>query len=66
MRDYIVAIEQRLDVKYADLLKDLATVEQRNKLTVADEYPGFLDDYSRVLSDGSIKNCEDNNEADYE
>ena len=41
-------------------------VERRNKLTVADEYPEFLDEYNCVISDGSIPNCEDNNNTDDE
>ena len=41
-------------------------VEQWNKLTVADEYPEFLDEYNRVISDGLIPNGEDDNETYYE
>ena len=37
MREYIIAIEQILDVKDADLSKDLAMVDRWNNLTVADE-----------------------------
>ena len=45
---------------------DLAMVELWNKLTIADEDPEFLDEYNRVLSDGSIPNGEDDNERDGE
>ena len=43
MREYNIAIDQRLDVKDADLSKDLAMVERWNKMTVADEDLEFLD-----------------------
>ena len=66
MRDHNIAIEQRLDVKDADLSKDLAILEQWNKLTVADEDPEFLDEYNHVISDGSIPNGEDDNETNDE
>ena len=64
MIDCNIAIEQRPDVKDADLSKDLAMVEIWNNLTVVDEDPGFLDQYNRVISDGSIPNDKDNNETD--
>ena len=41
-------------------------VERQNKLTVVDEDPWFLDEYNRVISDGSITNGEDNNNTDDE
>ena len=66
MIEYNIAIEQRLEVKDADLSNDLAMVELWNKLTIADEDPEFLDEYNRVLSDGSIPNGEDDNERDGE
>ena len=43
MREYNIAVEQRLDVNYADLLKELAMVDRWNKLTVVDEDTEFLD-----------------------
>ena len=43
MREYNIAIERRLNVKEADLLKDLAMVYRWNKLAIADEDPEFLD-----------------------
>ena len=43
MREYNIAVEQRLDVNDADLLKELAMVDRWNKLTVVDEDPEFLD-----------------------
>ena len=52
-------VEQRLDVKDADLSKDLALVEQRNKLTVVGEDTEFLDEYNRVISDGPIPDGEE-------
>ena len=63
MRESNIAIEQRLDVKDAYLSKDLVMLERCNKLTVADEDPDFLDEYNRVISDGSIPNGEDNNDT---
>ena len=66
MIEYNIAIEQRLEVKDADLSNDFAMVELWNKLTIADEDPEFLDEYNRVLSDGSIPNGEDDNERDGE
>ena len=44
MREYKISIERRIDVNDADLSKDLAMVDQRNKLTIADEDPEFLDE----------------------
>ena len=64
MREYIITIKQRLDVKDADLLKDLAMAKQWNKLTVSDEDTEFLGESNRVISYGSIKNGEDNIETD--
>ena len=58
MRDYNIAIEQRLDVKDADLSKDLAMLDRWNNLTVADDDPEFLDKYNSLISDGSIPNGE--------
>ena len=39
-------------------------VELWDKLTVADEDPEFLDEYNRVIIDGSIPNGEDDNKID--
>ena len=39
MREYDIAIEWRLDIKDADLYKDITMVDRWNKLTVADEDP---------------------------
>ena len=44
MREYNITIERRLDVKDADLSKDLAMVDRHNKLTIADEDPELLDE----------------------
>ena len=66
MREYNIAVEQRLDVNDADLLKELAMVDRWNKLTVVDEDPEFLDQYIQVISDVSIPNSEDDNETDDE
>ena len=63
---YDIAIERRLDVNDADLSKELAMVDQWNKLTVADEDTEFLGESNRVISYGSIKNGEDNIETDAE
>ena len=43
MRGYNIEIEQRLDIKDADLLKYLTMVERWNKLTVVNADPEFLD-----------------------
>ena len=51
MREYKIAIEQRLYVKDADLSKDLDMVERWNNLTVADEDTDILDEYNCVISD---------------
>ena len=51
MRDYNIEIEQRLDVRDTYVSNYLAMVERRNKLTVADAYPGLLDKYNFVISD---------------
>ena len=61
MRKYNIAIEQRIDVKYADLSKDLVMAERWNKMTIVDEDTEFLDKYNGVISDGSIPNGEDDN-----
>ena len=66
MRDYNIEIEQRLDVRDTYVSNYLAMVERRNKLTVADEYPEFLDEYNCVISDGLITNGEYDNETDDE
>ena len=66
MREYDITIERRLDVKDADLSKDLIMVNQWNNLNVADEDPKFLDESNRVISDGSILNGKGDNEADGE
>ena len=39
-------------------------LEQWNKLTVADDDPEFLDEYNRVIRDGSIPNVEYDNKTD--
>ena len=61
MRYSNIMIEQRLDVKDADLSKDLAMVYRWNELTIADEDQEFLDEYNYVISDGSIPNVIDDN-----
>ena len=61
MRYLNIMIEQRLDVKDADLSKDLAMVYRWNELTIADEDQEFLDEYNYVISDGSIPNVIDDN-----
>ena len=61
MRYLNIMIEQRLDVKDADLSKDLAMVYRWNELTIADEDQEFLDEYNCVISDGSIPNVIDDN-----
>ena len=62
--EYNIAIEQRIDVKDADLSKELIMVDHQETQNVADEDPEFLDEYNRVISDGSIPNGEDDNETD--
>ena len=66
MREYNIAIEKRLDVKDAGLLKDLVMVDQWNKITVVDEDTEFLDKYNRLISYGSIPNGEDDSDTDDE
>ena len=44
MREFDIAIEWRLDVKDADLSKDLAIVDRWNNLTIVDEDKEFLED----------------------
>ena len=66
MREYNIAIEKRLDVKDAGLLKDLVMVDQWNKMTVVDEDTEFLDKYNQVICDESMPNGEDNIEINYE
>ena len=56
MIEYDIAIKWRLDLKNADLLKDLAILYRWNKLTVAHKDPEFLDESNRVISDGLIPN----------
>ena len=60
MREYDIEIEWILDVKYAELSKDLAMINQ------SDEDPEFLDKYNRVISDVSIPNGRYNNDTDGE
>ena len=50
MIEYDIAIKWRLDLKNADLLKDLAILYRWNKLTVAHKDPEFLDESNRVIS----------------
>ena len=64
MREYHIAIEQKLDIKDADLSKDLVMVELWNKLTVADKDREFLDEYNSLISDGSISNGKEDNKID--
>ena len=51
-REYNIVIYHRLDVKDADLSKELIMVEQWNKLNITDEDPEFLDEYNCVIIDG--------------
>ena len=51
-------IDQILDVKDADLSKDLAMINQCNKLTVAYSDPEFLDWYNILISDRSTPSGE--------
>ena len=70
MREYNIVIKQRLDINDAYLSKDLVILERWNNLRVADEDPGFREEYNRVIRDGSIPNGEDDieiydNEKEY-
>ena len=64
MREYNIVIKQRLDINDAYLSKDLVILERWNNLRVADEDPGFCEEYNRVIRDGSIPNGEDDIEID--
>ena len=64
MREYNIAIEQRLDVNDANLSKEIDTVRRPNKTTIADENPEFLGEHKCVIRYGSITDGEDNNDTD--
>ena len=52
--DYDTKIYERLDVKNSDLTKQSQGIEQWNKLSMAEEDPGFLEELIRVISDSRI------------
>ena len=56
MREYNISIEQILDKKDVGLSKYLVVIDRWNNMTVADEDTELLDEYNRVISDGSIPN----------
>ena len=56
MREYNISIEQILDKKDVGLSKYLVVIYRWNNMTVADEDTELLDEYNRVISDGSIPN----------
>ena len=61
MSDFDNKIAERLDVNNSDLTKQVQSIDQWNKLSIADEDPEFLEELNRVISDSSILDGPDDN-----
>ena len=61
MSDYDTKTPERLDVNNSDLTKKAQGIYWRNKLSIAEEDPEFLEELNRVISDSSIPDDADDN-----
>ena len=59
MSDYDTKISERFDVKNSDLTKQAQGIDQRKKISFADENPEFLEELNWVISDSSIPDGSD-------
>ena len=64
MSDYETKIDESLDVKNSDLTKQAQGIYRWNKVSIVDEYPEFLEELNRVVSDLSIPDGPNDNMSD--